>query len=471
MQKKLILKIVVIFVIGLILLIPLMMIDDKIAERQGYLAQAKQTVAQNWTGHQRLITPILVVPYITERSIRFVNKENNTSSIKKSTKSVVKLFTATNLKIDASLNTQVRYKGIYKVPVYNASIAVSGSFERQEIQKTLASIRNLPGFKHFSTPYLSTVVSDSRGISNIPTLKWDKQSINFVPGSRLKLSGEGLHAALSFLTLSSGNNKSINFSYQLDLRGMERLDFVPIAAQSEVKLHSNWAHPSFVGEFLPVQREVSDEGYTAQWIISSFANNIAQKLNQCAQGECAALVSANFGVKQIEPVSIYVQAERSVKYGVLFIGLSFIAFFIFEIINKLAIHAIQYTLVGSSIAIFYLLLISLSEHIAFALAYFIATLSCIGLLFYYLSYILRGYKDALFFSALLGILFAVLYVIISAEDFALLMGAVFTFITLALVMICTRNIDWYDLVEVEVEVEVDVDKRQLTKNITTTEME
>ena len=442
MQKKLMIKILVILFIGILLMIPLMMISDKIAERNSYLEDAKNSVSQNWTGHQRLITPILVVPYVTKRPEVVSDKptkQDLTDEIK------VRLFSAQGLNINARLTTDVRYKGIYKVPVYNAKIAVQGGFDRSQIQESLAAIRKLPAFKNFKTPYLSTVVSDSRGITNNPVLRWVKQSINFVPGSRLAVSSDGLHAALSFLTLTSGDSKTIDFSYDLSINGMEKLDFVPMASQSEVNISSNWAHPAFVGDFLPVTREISDAGYKAQWEISSFANNVTQKLNQCAQGNCHALLNSSFGVKQIEPVSIYVQAERSVKYGVLFIGLSFIAFFIFEIVQKLAIHAIAYTLVGSAIAIFYLLLISLSEHIAFYMAYLIAASSCVGLLCYYLSHILRGYRDALSFAVLLSLLFTVLYVIISAEDFALLMGAVLTFIALALVMICTRNIDWYSI--------------------------
>jgi inner membrane protein len=141
------------------------------------------------------------------------------------------------------------------------------------------------------------------------------------------------------------------------------------------------------------------------------------------------------------------QSERSVKYGMLFIGLSFISFFIFEVIMKLAIHPIQYTLVGFAIATFYLLLISLSEHINFLLAYFIASICCTSLLLAYLRYVLSGYKQAIAFSGVLLILYAVLYVIISAEDLALVMGAFLTFTSLGIVMFVTRNIDWYEVGE------------------------
>jgi inner membrane protein len=303
-------------------------------------------------------------------------------------------------------------------------------------------------FKHFSTPYISTIISDARGINNTPTLSWGDKRIKFSPGSLLNKNSNGLHVPLPLSALHRNDIKTTKFAYTIDLRGMEQLDFIPLGQQSDVKIHSIWPHPAFVGDYLPVSREITEQGYQAQWKVSSLASNISQKLNQCALGNCKQLLNTHFGVKEIEPVSVYVQADRSVKYGILFIGLIFIAFFIFEVVKKLAIHAIQYTLVGFSIAVFYLLLISLSEHIAFAAAYSIAAIACISLLFYYLHFVLKGIKDALFFGAMLSILYAVLYVIISAEDFALLMGAILTFITLALVMICTGNIDWYSLVDV-----------------------
>ncbi|MEH6443669.1 MAG: cell envelope integrity protein CreD [Oceanospirillaceae bacterium] len=454
MQKKLSLKIIVIFVIGALLMIPLLMISEKIYERQSYLQNAKHSVAQSWTGAQRLITPILVIPYVTQKSTQSYNGKSESYEVTTEQHNKMRLILAQNLTIDASLDTSVRYKGIYQVPVYNAQISVTGKFDQQAIQENLQSIENSTDFKHFSAPYVSSMVSDARGIGNVPVLRWNKQNIPFAPGSRLKANSNGLHAILPMSALRQGdqNEKGLSaFSYKMNLRGMEQISFIPVSAQSEISVNSNWAHPEFIGNFLPIDRQVSGEGYQANWQVSSFASNIGDKLNQCARGNCKELFKTSFGVKQIEPVSIYVQAERSVKYGVLFIGLSFIAFFIFEVTKKLPIHAIQYTLVGFSIAIFYLLLISLSEHIAFAAAYAIASFCCISLLFYYLRYVLQGAKDAFFFAVLLSVLYAVLYVIISAEDFALLMGAFLTFITLALMMIFTRNIDWYNLVDTKTD--------------------
>ena len=224
---------------------------------------------------------------------------------------------------------------------------------------------------------------------------------------------------------------------------MESISFVPVGEDARVNLTSPWQHPEFFGRFLPVHRSIDASGYHAIWRVSAFASNITELAGKCQHGNCAGLFTSDFGVKHIEPVDVYLQAERSVKYGLLFIILSFVAFFVFEILKKLPIHGIQYTLVGFAIAVFYLLLLSLSEHIAFHLAYAIATVCCVGLLQFYLTWVLRGYKPALVFSGLLSALYGILYVIISAEDFALLMGSLLCFVALGIIMAITRRIDWY----------------------------
>ena len=231
----------------------------------------------------------------------------------------------------------------------------------------------------------------------------------------------------------------------LNLQGMERLEFVPIGRDTLVDLHSLWPHPSFVGRFLPEQRAVTDAGFQARWRTSYFATNVEQLLNQCGQRACDALLENALGVTFMQPVDIYLQTERAVKYGMLFIGLTFAAFFLFELFKSLAIHPIQYALVGIALAIFYLLLLSLSEHLRFGISYLIAAVACVGLLAFYAAYLLRSLRRAVGFATLLGSLYAVLYVLLQLEDYALLMGSLLLFTIVAAVMILTRKVDWYQL--------------------------
>jgi inner membrane protein len=350
--------------------------------------------------------------------------------------------------IDAVIKNEIRYKGIYKVPIYTTLLSVSGELDTRLLQKEIETIiettKEAGESVKIGKAYLATTVSDPRGINSTPTLNWMGEEISFKPGSELSANSSGIHAYLPDLD-DHADSKKIDFTFHLELRGMESLSFVPVGEEVTLKLSSSWPHPEFIGQFLPVSRTVDETGYRAEWKITSFASDILEKVRQCESGNCSQLFNGQLGVRHIEPVDVYSQSERSVKYGFLFIGLSFISFFIFETVRELPIHAIQYTLVGCAIAIFYLLLVSLSEHIEFALAYAIATFSCVGMLLYYLRYVLGGHKEAAAFSGLLLLLYGVLYVIISAEDYAFLMGGCLTFVTLFVVMISTRNIDWYQV--------------------------
>jgi inner membrane protein len=232
---------------------------------------------------------------------------------------------------------------------------------------------------------------------------------------------------------------------ELELQGMEQLEFVPLGKETVVHVQSSWPHPSFVGRFLPDQRTVGDAGFDAVWRSSHLSTNIQQLWDNCGRRECPPLMSSAMGVAFIQPVDIYLKAERAAKYGVLFIGLTFAAFFLFEVLKGLAIHPIQYGLVGIALALFFLLLFSLSEHLSFGVSYLVAASACIGLLTFYTAYVLRGVRRAAGFAALLSALYASLYVLLQIEDLALLMGSLLLFAILAAVMALTRKVDWYQL--------------------------
>jgi len=195
-------------------------------------------------------------------------------------------------------------------------------------------------------------------------------------------------------------------------------------------MRSDWAHPSFAGRFLPLKHEITAQGFSAEWKVSQYAAPGTANRQELA-------------VSFIEPAGLYQQLERASKYGFLFIGLTFAAFLLFELLRRLAIHPIQYALVGLALAMFFLLLTALSEHIDFALAYAIATGACVGLISGYLMRVLRSAALALAFGAALTALYAMLYALLKAEDYSLLGGSLLLFGLLAAVMIATRRIDWY----------------------------
>lgn len=442
MQKPLILKILTIVTIALFLMIPMGLISDKIEERNEFKWQARDAVEQSWTSSQTLIGPFIVVPYIIENEVETFNKQYNEVTVSVQTQSKHIFMLPEQLNIDAQVNNNLRHKGIYSIPVYISKLDINAAFDLIELQDRM-SLAKLQGDKvTFSQPYLTTAVSDQRGINRISEVTFENISEGFTPGSRLATLPQGVNAALHGLL--ENKNERIELQFELELRGMEALSLIPMGLNTTVAISSNWPHPEFSGVFLPTAHTIEKGGYQAKWQVSAFASNVVEKAKACESGDCKALHSSVFGVNHIDPVDVYLRSERSVKYSLLFIGLSFIAFFLFEILKKLPIHPIQYTLVGCAIALFYLLLFSLSEHIAFSLAYFIATVSCVSLMFFYLKFVLKGKKEAAVFSVLMFLLYSVLFVIISAEDYGLMMGAILSFITLAVVMMFTRNIDWYE---------------------------
>jgi inner membrane protein len=408
------------------------------------MVSAKNSVASSWTGTQQVMGPIVVIPYSIEKQEEVWNERKKETTFKTKTVYKQRYLFPDKLNVEAAIENDVRYKGIYKIPVYTSLLNVSGQLSKDSLTETIKSIQDKGDNVTIGKAYVTTTVSDPRGINRIPTLTWNNEKLSFNPGSKIKSYNNGIHA---FIPSIETTDQAVNFTYQLEIRGMETISFVPVGEEASVKVSSDWPHPEFVGMFLPASRTIDGSGYQAEWNVTSFASNIAAKVKRCERGNCNDLMATSFGVKHIETVDVYLQSERSVKYGLLFIGLSFVAFFVFEILKKLPIHAIQYTLVGFAIATFYLLLVSLSEHIEFALAYGIASVCCVGLLLFYLRYVLRGFKHALAFAGILLLLYGVLYVIISAEDFALLMGASLTFLILGMVMVSTRNIDWYEVGE------------------------
>jgi len=226
---------------------------------------------------------------------------------------------------------------------------------------------------------------------------------------------------------------------------MDKLVIVPSAEQVRSTLAANWPHPSFIGRFLPENRDITAENFTADWNISRFASNIDSTLASCAAGNCTALLANNFGVSLVDPVDVYFKSERATKYGILFLGLTFTYFFLFEVMKGARIHPVQYLLVGLSLAVFYLLLIALAEHIPFLTAYLIAAAVCVTLIASYVRHALGDRLQGLLVAGAGALLYGVLYVIIGAEDYALLMGSTLVFTSLALAMSLTRRLDWYGL--------------------------
>lgn len=434
-RYPLLLKTLTIGFLTLLLLIPLGMIESKISERKQLQQDVQEQIAQSAAKPQTLCGPYLVVRYkLREKRVEKDERGNEKISFFEGP-TLEKVLSPHALKISGETNVESRSRGIYKAQLYNLRSTLSGSF----------AVPKAYGLEHSpeeiipESAFLAMRVSDSRGIRNAPVLTLENATYEFLPGSIDPVPGNGMHAVLP--APSAALAHTLNFSFPLDLQGTSRLSVQPLGNTTEVMLKSAWPHPSFGGSFLPRSRDVNAAGFSAHWLVSSLAKNSTTQSNT-PQNETETL-----SVSFIDPVNIYLMSERAVKYGVMFVVLVFTAFFMFEVLRGMRVHPMQYLLVGLAMAMFFLLIISLSEHIPFYIAYLVSGSACVTLIGFYLAGVLRSSRPAIVFSGGIALLYAVLYGVLQSEDNALLMGSLILFGALAVSMMLTRNMDWYRLNE------------------------
>jgi len=436
MKFNLVLKLVAIITIAFGLLMFLHTIEYKVGERDRYRYQAKQSIAHGWSGSQVLVSPILRLTLSKDYEQEVFDKNLEKYVVKRKTKTWHELYVPDSLTLNGDVKTQERYKGIYRVPVYEVALTIDGEFLKMpKVTERLLRAE------------LITSLSDMRGISATPKVKWNDLNISVQASKDSQLLGNYISADITD-QFRNATQQAVGFSMHLDVRGLDALRFVPTGKQVEVDLSSAWPHPYFEGRYLPDSREINEAGFKAKWSVSEFATSIQQTLQNCQSNRDACVQALNensFGVGLYNPIDVYQKTDRSLKYGFLFILLTFLVFCLFEVIKRSQIHPVQYALVGAALAIFYLLLISLSEHISFAIAYLVATLACVGLIWFYLLYVFKNITNASMLALGITTLYAMLYVILRSEDFALLMGSGLTFLCLGLLMIVTRKVDWYSL--------------------------
>jgi inner membrane protein len=420
---------IVVAVLTLLLLIPLSMINGTIKERMFYRQEAVTSVAESFAGPQILAGPVLVVPYVETTQV--IDKDvygKPLTRVERNSRQWI-FFPATS-SLQGTVVPSKRKRGLHEVRVYELQSVLKAHFDAvlpddPNAQRTLGR------------PYLSFSIADVRGLVGTPILKLDRAPIALEQGIGGHRSGGGLHASLA--PVSAGQHLQMDVELQSNLGGTETLAIAPIGDSNHISLRSRWPHPQFAGRFLPRSQAISDDGFQAQWDISSLA---AGTQSQYLQGiGDTGLDTLSLGL--VEPVNIYTQADRASKYGILFVLLTFVAFFMFELLKRLAIHPIQYGLVGLALAIFFLLLLSLSEHMEFWIAYLIASVACIGLLAIYLSAVLKSKARGVGFAGGLTLLYAALYGLLISEDNALVLGSLMLFAILAALMLITRKIDWY----------------------------
>ena len=446
---KLLLRFFTVGGLVLLLLIPLMMIRGAIQDRQNYRAQAVQRVSQSMAGPQQLVGPLRVVPW---REARVVNEPGigGTPVTRTDVVEGYSFQTPKTMEVQGGLKPDVRRIGLYNVRVFEWQAGLKATFDPLKLTV-------VPG-RTYGQPYLVLGLGDVRGLVGTPDFKVDGAAVTLESGTQAMSERlHGMHATLPEFVGEMLPASRVDANFRLN--GTQSLGIAPIADSNKIALGSTWPHPSFAGRFLPNQRRIQADGFNAEWEISSLASAAQSQLSK-GEGlltQREKTVDAEYGqsvgesaidsveVSLVDPVDVYTQADRASKYGILFVVLTFVGFALFELIKRLPIHPLQYLLVGLALAIFFLLLLSLSEHIDFVKAYLISAVACIGLQFVYLSGVLKSWLRAGGFAVMLTALYGVLYSLLISEDNALLMGSLLLFGILAAIMWITRKVDWYEL--------------------------
>jgi len=417
----------------LLLLIPLLLIRGLVHDRTQYREQAVQRVERSMAGPQRLVGPLRVVPWEATRRVAVAAGEGS-PQLRTETVQGHLLQAPESLEAGGLLEPDARRIGLFDVRVFQWQAQVHASFAPLELPQGEG--------RRYGQPYLVLGLGDVRGLVGTPRLRVDGVELALQPGAAaLAPRLDGMHAPLP----GGQALGALDMDLGMVLAGTRSLGVVPVADHNRIQLQSGWPHPLFSGQFLPSQRQLGRDGFRAGWDITSLASSAQAQL---LGGEAVAAADLDsVEVSLVDPVDVYKQADRASKYAILFVVLTFVVFGLFELVKQLRIHPVQYLLVGLALAVFFLLLLGLSEHIAFWQAYLASALACIGLQFVYLSGVLRSAWRAAGFAAMLTVLYGALYSLLVAEDNALLLGSLLLFAVLAGAMWVTRRIDWYQRAE------------------------
>ena len=434
MRTSPIARLLIMGVILMMLNVPLTMMCGVVGERASRRNQVVSEVSGNWGGEQTIGGPVLSVPYRYSWTDSSGRLQSSASSFH---------FLPEALEIDGTVNPGERKRSLFTVVVYTAKLKLRGRFAPPR----MGDVRPVPDLIHWDRATISLGVGDPRGIARAIDLNWNGQSQRFVPGSaRIGLLISRVEAPAPGLT--PDRTEPYPFELDLELRGTRELRVLPAGNETTVQLTSSWPHPSFVGT-APDPPRVDETGFAASWRVPYFGRGFAADWKgdepQVDDALARQAAAASFGVALIQPVDIYVQTERAVKYAVLFIVMTFVLAFAWEITGGVLVHPIQYLFVGFTMCVFYLLLLSLAEHRGFDFAYGAAAAATVLLLSWYWSWVLGGRRRGALMGAAMATLYGYLYLLLRLEDYALLAGSVGLFVMLALLMFLTRRVNWYEL--------------------------
>ena len=454
-------KLVIAVLIAVALMVPLLMVYGLLWDRQQQAETAQVSIGQGWGGQQTIGGPVIVIPY---RTTETQTVQENGRDVTRTVNTIRNLYLSPQAnKAEVAIKPEKRKKAIYETVVYESQIAGSADFvlpadiarygvTREALMLDRAEVR--------------LGVSDARGLVDGNSLAVNGTPVALQPGKGLASTGNS--GTFAFVDWTGA--APLKVDYKIGVRGLGDFKLIPRGVDTRWTVKSSWPNPSFGGDFLPAKRSVTANGFTAAYAIPNLALGQAQVLT----GDLSPPVATNYGTRDayaveapapaaadgsggmetsggtakaiaislIEPVDLYSQVDRSIKYGFLFIGFTFVAFLMFDIIAGARVAAAEYLLTGVALVLFFVLLLAFAEVIGFMPAYMLASAAIIGLLTFYSAAVLKSWKRARFLAAMLIGLYALLYTLLNLEAYALLIGSVLMFFALAGVMYMTRNIDW-----------------------------
>jgi inner membrane protein len=421
-----------------LLLVPLLLVYGLIWERESRAQGARSEVGQLWGPEQRLLGPFLVVPYTVR--IETVQGDKRIEQVQERRA----VFTPDALEVAGRTDAKTLRRSIFEVPVYNARLKLSGRFGEPRISAVAAEVVTVRWRDAVFVLGLSGVSGLKEGV----ILKIDGTSdVPFAPSVGFPSTQiSGIHAKLAGAGSAPPPDaeqppRPFAFTVDVTFNGSLSLMVAPVARETRVSLSSDWPHPSFFGAFLPDDRQVTAAGFNAAWKIPHLARSVPEAWSLTEAG-LERLQPYAFGVAMIEPVDFYSLVSRAAKYGIVFVALAFLAVFCLELLSGRRVHPVQYLFTGITLVFFYVLLLSLAEHLGFTRAYLAASLVTGAMLALYIGAVMSSATRGLVMLGVFVSIYSILYLILRLEDYALLAGAVLGFLALTVVMFVTLRVDW-----------------------------
>jgi inner membrane protein len=428
------------FLIGaliLVLFIPLILVSDLVAERESRAASVRAEVASLWGGEQLITGPVLIVPY----TVVYVSTQGD-----KRVEEVVErraVFMPDTLSVKGNAASKVLHRSIFELPVYVSALSFQGHFAAPQIADVVAAAQSV----RWHDAVLAVAINDVSGLkATVNATINGNDEVPFDPSVGVpNMNVNGIHLKLANAKSMAGADaaplQAFDFRFDLKLNGSSELSFAPVARETAVELTSDWPHPSFAGAFLPLERSVSKDGFTARWQVPHLARSVPQAWS-LHEANLERIRPFQFGVRFFVPVDFYQLTYRATKYAIMFLAAAYMAVFTLELRATRPVHPVQYFFVGFAIVFFYVLLLSIAEHLGFTLAYVISACATGGMLSVYVARVQESVLKGCIMFLVFIVLYGFLYMILLLEDYALITGAVIGFILLTVAMFSTLKVNW-----------------------------